>query len=71
MQTLYDVQQLLKKFGIFVYVGNRLYDIELMSLEFKKLYDNHLIDDHIFHKGILVLRREHRLEMKRQGKEEV
>ncbi len=70
MQTLYDIQQLLKKFGIFVYVGNRLYDIELMDLEFKKLHEGQLIDDKTFQKGLLVLRREHRLEMKRQGKED-
>ena len=31
MKTLYDVQQLLKRFGIFVYVGKRLWDIELMG----------------------------------------
>ena len=33
MKTLYDVQQLLKNFGIFVYVGKRMWDIELMALE--------------------------------------
>ena len=30
MKTLYDVQQFLKQFGIIVYMGKRLYDIELM-----------------------------------------
>ena len=33
MKTFYDVQQFLKQFGIIVYVGKRLYDIELMKLE--------------------------------------
>ncbi len=70
MQTLYDVQQVLKKYGIFVYLGNRLYDIELMDIEFKKLYEAALIDEKVFRSGILVLRKEHRLEAKRQGKEE-
>ena len=28
MKTLYDVQQLLKKFDIYVYVGKRLWDID-------------------------------------------
>ncbi|WP_238599456.1 YqgQ family protein, partial [Streptococcus suis] len=27
MKRLYDVQQLLKRFGIIIYMGNRLYDI--------------------------------------------
>ena len=31
MESLYDVQQLFKKFGIFIYVGARIYDIELMT----------------------------------------
>ena len=31
MKTFYDVQQFLKRFGIIVYMGKRLYDIELMS----------------------------------------
>lgn len=71
MKTLYDVQQVLKRFGIFVYLGNRLYDIELMDLEFKKLYEKALIDDKTFHSGLLVLKREYRLEAKRQGKDEI
>ena len=29
MKNLYDVQQFLKRFGIIIYVGKRLYDIEL------------------------------------------
>lgn len=33
MKTLYDVQQLLKQFGIVVYLGKRLYDIEMMKIE--------------------------------------
>ncbi|RXH49335.1 DUF910 family protein, partial [Streptococcus pyogenes] len=39
MKTLYDVQQLLKNFGIFVYLGKRLYDIEMMKIELQRLYD--------------------------------
>lgn len=35
METLYDVQQLLKQFGVYVYVGKRIYDIELMQIELK------------------------------------
>ena len=37
-RTLYDVQQLLKEFNVFVYVGKRLYDIELMAIELDNLY---------------------------------
>ena len=39
-RTLYDVQQLLKEFNVFVYVGKRLYDIELMAIELDNLYQS-------------------------------
>lgn len=59
---MYDVQQLLKQFGIFVYVGNRLWDIELMMIELKKLEEAGVIDKQLFMKAMLVLKHEHRLE---------
>ena len=39
MKTLYDVQQFLKNFGIIIYMGKRLYDIEMMKIELKRIYD--------------------------------
>lgn len=66
MKTLYDVQQLLKQFGIYVYVGKRLYDIEVMKLELEKLYENGLIDKTDYLTAELILRREHRLEMEKE-----
>lgn len=62
MKTLYDVQQLLKCFGIYVYVGKRLYDIEVMKIELEKLYENQLITKDDYLKAELILRREHRIE---------
>ncbi len=44
MKTFYDVQQFLKQFGIIVYMGKRLYDIELMKLELSRIYDAGLMD---------------------------
>ena len=44
METLYDVQQLLKQFGVYIYVGKRIYDIELMQIELENFYDSRLID---------------------------
>ena len=44
MKNLYDVQQFLKRFGIIIYVGKRLYDIELMKIELQRLYDAGLMD---------------------------
>ncbi|AQP53187.1 hypothetical protein CBF34_07770 [Vagococcus penaei] len=59
MKTLYDVQQLLKRFGIFVYVGNRLWDIELMMIELKHLYQATVIERQTYLLAMAVLKEEH------------
>lgn len=64
MKTLYDVQQLLKRFGIIVYMGKRLYDIEMMKIELERLYQAGLIDKRDYLDAELILRREHGLEQK-------
>lgn len=58
LNSFYDVQQLLKKFGVIIYVGDRLGDIELMELEIRELHKSQLIDNDLFKKAILVLRHE-------------
>lgn len=68
MKTLFDVQQLLKRFGIYIYIGKRLYDIEVMKLELEKLYENGLIDKTEYLEAELVLRHEHCLEMEKENK---
>lgn len=65
MKTLFDVQQLLKQFGIYIYIGKRLYDIEVMKIELERLYDNGLIAKKDYLTAELILRREHRLEMEK------
>ncbi|HES7775170.1 TPA: YqgQ family protein [Streptococcus pyogenes] len=67
MKTLYDVQQLLTNFGIFVYLGKRLYDIEMMKIELQRLYDSGLLDKRDYLNAELILRREHRLELEKEG----
>ncbi|KRL27372.1 hypothetical protein FD27_GL001132 [Limosilactobacillus frumenti DSM 13145] len=61
-RTLYDVQQLLKEFNVFVYVGKRLYDIELMAIELDHLYEAGVVDRQTYMKAKIVLRKEHREE---------
>ena len=63
MKTLYDVQQFLKKFGIIIYVGKRLYDIELMKIELKRIYDAGLMEKLDYLEAETVLRREHAQEL--------
>lgn len=56
MKNLLSIIQLLKRFGIYVYTGNRKDDIELMMSEVKDLYDGGLIQQDVYLKAILVLR---------------
>lgn len=65
METLYDVQQLFKRFGMYIYVGARIYDIELMMIELKKIYEGHLIDKDTYLRARSILQREHRIEESR------
>lgn len=67
-RTLYDVQQLLKEFNVFVYVGKRLYDIELMAIELDNLYQAGVVDRSTYTKAKIVLRKEHREEAEREKK---
>lgn len=65
METLYDVQQLFKQFGMYIYVGARIYDIELMMIELKKLYEGQLVDRDTYLQSRHILQREHRIEESR------
>lgn len=70
MKRLYDVQQLLKRFGIIVYMGNRLYDIEMMQIELNRIYQAGVLERLEYMAAELVLRREHRLELEYQKSRE-
>ena len=62
MKTLYDVQQLVEKYGILVHVGKRIWDIELMALELDNINKAGLIDRIDYMVAKLILRKEHRIE---------
>ncbi|MBO0419724.1 YqgQ family protein [Vagococcus fluvialis] len=66
MRTMYDVQQLLKQFGTFIYLGNRLWDIELMMVEIRELFDNGVIEKKVFLNAMMVLKKEHQDELEYQ-----
>lgn len=58
MKSIYDVQQMLKRFGVFVYTGNRLSDLQLMELELKELFDYALITKNDYMLARLILEKE-------------
>jgi uncharacterized protein YqgQ len=58
MKTIYDVQQLLKKFGTIIYIGDRMGDLELMEAEIKDLYQAQLIEQKEYLSACVLLRHE-------------
>lgn len=64
---MYDVQQLLKRYGIFIYVGKRLWDIELMLIELKKIHEQGLIENDEYMTALLILKQEHRVEESKEN----
>ncbi|WP_057765564.1 YqgQ family protein [Cytobacillus praedii] len=61
MKTIYDIQQLLKRFGTIIYIGDRVADLELMEEEIKELYKAEFIDPKDYQTAILLLRHEAQL----------
>lgn len=67
MKTLYDVQQLLKKYGVLVHVGKRIWDIELMAIELDNINKSGLIDKHDYLVAKMILSREHEIEERKEN----
>lgn len=61
MKTIYDIRQYLKKFGIIIYIGDRISDLELMESEIHELYRSQLIDIRDYQSAVLLLRHEIRI----------
>lgn len=58
MKTIYDIQQHLKKFGTFIYLGDRLAELELMEEEVRELYRAQCMSTEDYQMAILLLRGE-------------
>lgn len=71
MKTYYDVQQLMKQFGVFVYVGKRLWDIELTAIELDHLYKAGVVDKKTYLNAKLILDKEHHEEEKREASKNI
>ena len=58
MKDFLGVLQLLKRFGIYVYTGDRSDDIAMIQSEVKDLYDNGLLVQEDYLQAVLILRNE-------------
>lgn len=57
MNTFYDVQQLLKNYGIFIYTKDIVADSELMEFELNELKESGLLETNDYLKAILIVRK--------------
>lgn len=62
MNTIYDIQQFLKKYGTIIYIGDRCADLELMESELRELFNSQLIETKEYQSALLLLRHEIQLE---------
>ncbi len=58
MKTFYEIQQLLKRYGMIVYTGSRLGDLELMEDEVQELYDMKILEKEDYLVARMILRNE-------------
>ncbi|WP_053219203.1 YqgQ family protein [Virgibacillus senegalensis] len=58
MRTIYDIQQFLKKFGTFIYLGDRMADLDMMEDEVRELYKAQCMETKDFQLAILLLKQE-------------
>lgn len=58
MLSIYDIQQLLKKFGTIIYTGDRIADLQLMQDELRELNQSQLIDPQDYQTALFLLKQE-------------
>ncbi|KMT60623.1 hypothetical protein X560_0751 [Listeria fleischmannii 1991] len=68
MKSVYDVAQLLKKYGIIIYLGKREYDIEMMEHELTELFKHQILDRDIYAVARGILKQELIKEQKKNSK---
>ncbi|GLO66574.1 MULTISPECIES: YqgQ family protein [Oceanobacillus] len=67
MKTMIDVRNLLKRFGAFIYTGDRLGDLELIELELDDLYQYGFITQQEFLTAKLCIKKEKNNHLKGNG----
>lgn len=58
MESIYEVQKLLLRFGTVIYTGNRIGDLEMMESELNELFQHQMINKDEYMKARLLLKNE-------------
>ncbi|MBU9672780.1 YqgQ family protein [Planococcus sp. CP5-4] len=67
MKDLYDVMQLLKRYGTIIYTADFISDIDLMESDIRDLYDHDFITPREYASALMILRQK-RTEYEKKGK---
>ncbi|MCI1695128.1 YqgQ family protein [Aneurinibacillus aneurinilyticus] len=57
MNNILDVKALLRRFGIVIYMGDRLTDYEMWEEELRELYQESMIDMEEFRAAMMILQK--------------
>ncbi|EMA6341599.1 YqgQ family protein [Bacillus cytotoxicus] len=66
MISIYDIQQLLKKFGTIIYTGDRVADLQLMQEELHELNQSQLIERKDYQTALFLIKQEIQKEMSKK-----
>lgn len=58
MKTFYDIQQLLKSYGVVIYMKDRKHQLDLVEFEIRELYTKELIQQKEFLLAIAIINQE-------------
>ncbi|MCK1991501.1 YqgQ family protein [Peribacillus muralis] len=68
MKSFYDLQQYLKRFGTFIYIGDRVAELELMEAEIREIHRMQMMDTKDYQMAILLIRQQLSIELEKQKK---
>ncbi|MFD3447730.1 YqgQ family protein [Microbacteriaceae bacterium 4G12] len=66
MRSIYDIQQLLKRFGTIIYTGDRVADLQLMEEELRELHHSQLLEQEEYQIALFLLKQEIQKEKEKQ-----
>ncbi|TDQ41693.1 YqgQ family protein [Aureibacillus halotolerans] len=66
IQHFIDVVQYVRRFGAFIYTGDRLADIELIHGELRELFQLGMMDADEYAKAVALLKQEEQVEKKKK-----
>lgn len=58
MKMMVDVRRLLRRFGIIVYTGNKIADLDLITFELDELFKSGMIELKVYQEAKLIVRKE-------------